>query len=303
MPQPISSDAIQIPIQDPLEVACAIGYAVLVLGFCFSLLRIMWIDFKERRDEIDKEWIVIGQRRIVWELGRMGKERAWAEVKRVCGEERWDVGIQEENVEVKEEAVEEGTEAEEEEPRHKSGEERLDESGEDQSKCSKCSRCLEGDEEEYDADVEEWLGSLPGGDMKVVDRDGENEAERAEDEEVDFDSDTPLNTPPESLSDTRSNTPQDSPSESHRRLTYASWNSSDKSLDDESRFWRHRQRRQFPILTFVEFAEVSRSVGEARMETESQQYQIHAGRAVRSRERRDEGHAAAINGSCCTKSE
>jgi hypothetical protein len=50
----------------------------------------MWIDFKERRDETNKEWMVIGQRRIVWELGRMGKER-------VCGEERWDVGIQEED--------------------------------------------------------------------------------------------------------------------------------------------------------------------------------------------------------------
>lgn len=68
--------------------------------------------------------------------------------------------------------------------------------------------------------------------MEAVDRDEENEAERAEDEdedeEVDFDSDTPFNTPPESLSG------------SHRRLTYASWHSSDESLDDESRFWRHR---------------------------------------------------------------
>jgi hypothetical protein len=57
------------------------------------------------------------------------------------------------------------------------------------------------------------------------------------------------------------------------------------------------------MLSFLGFAEVSRSVGEARVETESQQHQIHAGRAVRSRERRDEGHAAAINDSCCTKSE
>jgi len=231
MSQPINSDPIQIPIQDPLEVACAIGYAVLILGFCFSLLRIMWIDFKERREETDKKWIVIGQRRIVWELGRMGKERAWAEVERVCWEER-DVGIQEKNVEVEEEVIEEGTEAEEEEPGHKSGEERSDESGEDQSECSRCSRCLEGDEEEYDADVEEQLGSLPDGDMEAVDRDEENEAERAEDEnedeEVDFDSDTPFNTPPESLSG------------SHQRLTHASWHSSDESLDDESRFWRHR---------------------------------------------------------------
>jgi hypothetical protein len=53
----------------------------------------MWIDFKERRDETNKEWMVIGQRPIVWELGRMGKER-------VCGEERCDVGIQEEDEEV-----------------------------------------------------------------------------------------------------------------------------------------------------------------------------------------------------------
>jgi hypothetical protein len=101
MSQPINSDPIQIPIQDPLEVACAIGYAVLILGFCFSLLRIMSIHFKEKREETDKKWIVIGQRRIVWELGRMGKERAWAEVERVCGEE-WDVGIQEKNVELEE---------------------------------------------------------------------------------------------------------------------------------------------------------------------------------------------------------
>lgn len=162
--------------------------------------------------------------------------------------------------------VEEGAEAEEEELGHKSGEERSDESGEDQSECSRCSRCLEGEEEEYDADVEEWLGSLPDGDMEAVDRDGENEAERAEDkdEEVDFDSDTPFNTPPESPSGTRS--------ESHRRLTYDSWHSSDESLDDESRFWRHRQRGQFPMPSFLGFAEVSGSVGEARLEIESQQH-------------------------------
>jgi len=104
----------------------------------------MWIDFKERRRRLikmDSDW---GRDGCVG-IGEDGEGEGLGGGGEGCGGSGMS-RIQEKNVELEEEVIEEGTEAEEEEPGHKSGEERSDESGEDQSECSRCSRCLEGDE-------------------------------------------------------------------------------------------------------------------------------------------------------------